>query len=140
MSKLMHQPGRQLHHNWNYIGTDECNYICEPEGEALLAEFGRFAEKPIMCALIIFCTGNRRSFLKWGSTNVYIEDADGSPVYDFTTFDKILTQYWVPAVSLSELGFMPFHLADTSCYADSRLDEGALVCTGGQAGHALQGL
>src|SRR5690606_12096742 len=114
--------------NWNYIGTDECNYICEPEGEALLAEFGRFAEKPYYVrAHHLFCTGNRRSFLKWGSTNVYIEDADGSPVYDFTTFDKIFdTILGTGCKPFVELGFMPFHLADTSCYADSRLDEGAL--------------
>ena len=38
-----------LSHNWNYIGMDECNYIFEPEGKAILEEFGRFSEKNVLC-------------------------------------------------------------------------------------------
>ena len=90
-----------------------------------------------MCALIIFLYGKPPQFLKWGSTNVYIEDADGSPVYDFTTFDKIFdTILGTGCKPFVELGFMPFHLADTSCYADSRLDEGALYNLYRRAGWA----
>jgi len=114
----------ELCHNWNYIGTDECNFIHEPEGEALLAAFGQFAEKPYYVRPHhLFCTGNCRGFLKWGSTNVYTEDKEGNPVYDFTTFDKIFdTILRTGCKPFVELGFMPFDLVDKS-YAKYHGDE-----------------
>lgn len=109
-----------LSHNWNYIGTDECNYITEPEGAAALAEFGRFSEKPYYVRPHhLFCTGNTRGVLKWGSTNVYTEDAQGNPVYDFKVFDQILdTIRNAGCKPFLELGFMPMDLADKSFLSD----------------------
>ena len=55
----------ELSHNWNYIGTDECNFIHEPEGESVLTEIGCFAEKPYYVrSHHLFCTGNCRGLLK----------------------------------------------------------------------------
>jgi len=109
-----------LPHNWNYIGTDECNYITEPEGEAVLAEFGRFSEKPYFVRPHhLFCTGNTRGDLKWGSTNVYTEDVQGNPVYDFKVLDQIFDTILNAGCKLFfELGFMPMDLADKSYLSD----------------------
>lgn len=103
-----------LLHNWNYIGTDECNYIHTPEGEALLSEFGRFAEKAYYVRPHhLLCTGNCHGFYKWGSTNVYTEDKNGNPVYDFTTIDMIIdTLLSTGCKPFMELGFMPLHMVD----------------------------
>ncbi len=112
-----------LPHNWNYIGYDEINYTYVPEGQALLAKFAAMQEKPYYVrAHHLFCTGNGHAAYKWGSTNAYLEDEDGQPLYDWTfvdlIFDTILQQHCKPFV---ELGFMPLHLADPACY-DYRSD------------------
>ncbi len=46
--------------------------------------------------------------MKWGSTNVYAEDADGNAVYDWRATDEILDAFAAAGVRpLVELGFMP---------------------------------
>ena len=46
--------------------------------------------------------------MKWGSTNVYTERADGTPVYDFTITDRIFDALVGAHVRpLVEIGFMP---------------------------------
>ena len=50
--------------------------------------------------------------LKWSSTNVYREDAQGKPTYDFTILDGIFDAYGQAGVRpMVELGFMPKDLA-----------------------------
>jgi xylan 1,4-beta-xylosidase len=105
-------------HNWNYIGYDEINYTYTPEGQELLAKFMAFQEKPYYIrAHHLLCTGNCHGTYKWGSTNVYLEDEEGNPMYDWTfvdlIFDTILKYNAKPFV---ELGFMPQHLADPAYY------------------------
>lgn len=107
-----------LPHNWNYIGYDEINYTHTPDGETLLAKFGKFQEKPYYVRVHhLLCTGNSHGFYKWGSTNVYREK-DGQVIYDWTTvdlvFDILLKHNCKPFV---ELGFMPQHLADPAHYS-----------------------
>jgi xylan 1,4-beta-xylosidase len=111
-----------LPHNWNYIGYDEINYTYTPEGQTLLAKFGALNDKPYYVrAHHLFCTGNGHGFYKWGSTNAYLEDEAGSPVYDWTfvdlTFDTLLKHNCKPFV---ELGFMPQDLADPEHYDISK--------------------
>lgn len=63
----------------------------------------------------LFCTGNRRGTIKWGSTNVYTEDEQGNPIYDFEVFDKIFdTILKTGCKPFVELGFMPYDLVDKS--------------------------
>ena len=66
----------------------------------------------------LFCTGNCHGFYKWGSTNAYLEDEAGNPLYDWTfvdkIFDSILKTGNKPFV---ELGFMPRDLIDPAHYA-----------------------
>ncbi len=56
----------------------------------------------------LLVTGDGAPALKWGSTNVYTEDASGKPVYDWTLVDKILGTYLDAGVTpFVEIGFMP---------------------------------
>jgi xylan 1,4-beta-xylosidase len=105
-------------HNWNYIGYDEVNYTYVPEGQELLAKFMELQEQPYYVRPHhLFCTGNCHGFYKWGSTNVYLEDEQGQPLYDWTiidlVFDTILQYRCKPFV---ELGFMPQDLVDPERY------------------------
>jgi xylan 1,4-beta-xylosidase len=109
----------QLAHNWTYIGYDEINYTYVPEGQELLAKFQAFQEQPYYVRVHhLLCTGNCHASYKWGSTNAYLEDENGNPIYDWTfidlTFDTILRYGCKPFV---EIGFMPQDLADTSRYS-----------------------
>ena len=112
----------ELPHNWNYIGYDEINYTYTPEGQALLAKFQALQEKPYYVrAHHLLCTGNGHGFYKWGSTNAYIEDEVGNPIYNWEivdlVFDTILRYQGKPFV---EIGFMPLHLADPAHYDASQ--------------------
>ena len=103
--------------SWNYIGYDEINYTYIPEGQELLAKFGELGQIYYVRAHHLFCTGNCHGFPKWGSTNAYLEDEAGDPIYDWTivdlVFDEIVRHAGKPFV---ELGFMPLDLADPARY------------------------
>ena len=103
-----------LQHNWKYIGYDENNYTHTPEGEELIAKFGRLGDGPYYFRTHhMLCTGNLHGIYKWGSTNAYTEDESGNPVYNWETVDRILDVYHRNnGKPFFELGFMPFHLVD----------------------------
>ncbi len=104
----------ELEHKWNYIGYDECNYTHSPGGMALIEKFGRLEKPYYIRAHHMLCTGNLHGTYKWGSTNVYLEDEEGNPLYDFTLIDKMM-DIWLGrnCKPFFELGFMPRDLADT---------------------------
>jgi len=101
-------------HTWNYIGYDECNYTTSPGGKLLLEKFGELADAPFfMRPHHLLCTGNTMGEYKWGSTNVYTEDENGNPVYDFEVLDKICDAMVESGNKpFFEIGFMPRDLAD----------------------------
>ena len=103
-------------HLWRYIGYDECNYSYTPEGKELLAKFGALKDAPYYVRThFMFCTGNCHGTYKFGSTNIYWEDENGRPVYDFTYYDRILDAILDSGNKpFIELGFMPKDLADTN--------------------------
>lgn len=103
----------KLEHTWNYIGYDECNYTHSPGGMALIEKFGNLEKPYYMRAHHMLCTGILHAFYKWGSTNVYIEDEHGAPVYSFAVIDKMI-DIWLSnnCKPFFELGFMPRDLAD----------------------------
>ena len=94
---------------WNYIGADEPNYIYAPNGEKLLGELAALSPVPVYFrAHNLFTTGNGEGSLKWGSTNLYTEKPDGTPVLDFTITDRIFDALIAAHVRpLVEIGFMP---------------------------------
>jgi xylan 1,4-beta-xylosidase len=94
---------------WNYFGADEPNYLYAPNGQKLLTELAAFSPVPVYFRPHnLLTTGNGEGSLKWGSTNVYSERPDGTPVYDFTLTDRIFDALAAAHVRpLVEIGFMP---------------------------------
>jgi xylan 1,4-beta-xylosidase len=104
-----------LPHNWNYVGYDECNYTHSPGGIELIKKFGNLEKPYYMRAHHLLCTGTCHGVYKWGSTNVYVEDENGNPVYDFSVIDKIC-DIWLNnnCKPFFEIGFMPMDMVDMS--------------------------
>ncbi|MGO9436976.1 MAG: GH39 family glycosyl hydrolase [Terracidiphilus sp.] len=94
---------------WNYFGADEPNYLYAPNGKKLLSELAALSPAPVYYRPHnLLTTGNGDGSLKWGSTDVYTERPDGTPVYDFTITDRIFDALVQAHVRpLVEVGFMP---------------------------------
>jgi xylan 1,4-beta-xylosidase len=94
---------------WNYWGYDEPNYTYTRNGKKLLAEFAALSPVPVYIRVHnLFTTGDGSASLKWGSTNVYTEDAAGNPIYSWTIVDRIFDAFHEAGVKpLVEIGFMP---------------------------------
>ncbi len=94
---------------WNYFGYDEPNYTYAPNGQKLLRELAALASEPVYIRTHnLLTSGDGSASLKWGSTNVYTEDAAGNPVYDWTILDRIFDTFRAKHVKpLVEIGFMP---------------------------------
>ena len=94
---------------WNWFGYDEPNYTYLPHGSNLLASLSRMGGPPVhIRAHHLFTSGDGSPALKWGSTGIYREDAEGRPIYDFTIADRIVdTWVGLGLKPLMQLGFMP---------------------------------
>jgi len=94
---------------WNYFGYDEPNYTYAPNGKKLLGELAAVDAKPVYVRVHnLLTTGDGTASLKWGSTNVYTEDASGNPVYSWVILDQIFDTFRAAGVKpLVEIGFMP---------------------------------
>lgn len=94
---------------YNWFGYDEPNYTYGEHGAALLRELSALSREPVHIRTHnLLTSGNGEASLKWGSTNVYTEDARGNPVYSWTILDRILDTYRDAGVRpMFELGFMP---------------------------------
>lgn len=94
---------------WAYVGHDEPNYTYAPEGRELLSELSALSRYPIHDRTHnLLTTGNGTPALKWGSTNVFILDASGRPIYSWTILDRIFDTYRdLGIVPYVEIGFMP---------------------------------
>lgn len=115
--------GTPLRRVWRYVGYDEPNYTYTPAGRTLLGKLGAMADAPyfIRCHFLL-CSGDGTGRLKWGSTNVYSEDGEGEPVYDWRLIDRILdTIVEAGCVPFVELGFTPEAL--TTAPADTPYDD-----------------
>jgi len=103
------QPEGTLRAIWNFWGYDEPNYTYAANGKKLLRELAALSPEPVYIRTHnLFTTGDGTAALKWGSTNVYTEDANGKPVYSWTIVDRIFDAYRDAGVKpLVEIGFMP---------------------------------
>ena len=103
------QPQGTIAPIWNYFGYDEPNYTYAPNGKKLLGELAALSSEPAYVRVHnLLTTGDGSSSLKWGSTNVYTEDAAGKPVYSWTILDRIFDSFHSAGVKpLVEIGFMP---------------------------------
>ncbi len=98
---------------YSWFGYDEINYTTAPHGRELLGELHDLSPVPVYIrAHHLLTSGDGRAELKFSSTNVYSEDADGKPIYDFKILDSIFDAYQAAGVRpMVELGFMPKDLA-----------------------------
>ena len=105
----VNKPEGALAHAWTYFGYDEPNYSYSANGRKLLGELAHIDRAPVYIRTHnLFTSGNGEGSLKWGSTNVYTEDAQGNPVYDWKIVDRIFDSYRNAGVRpLVEIGFMP---------------------------------
>ena len=94
---------------WRFFGADEPNYATMPDGQKLLADIGNLRPKDTYFrAHNLLTSGDGTPALKWGSTNIYTEDAKGNPVYNWTIVDAIFDSYIARGVHpYVQLGFMP---------------------------------
>jgi xylan 1,4-beta-xylosidase len=104
------KPNGEYRPIWNYFGADEPNYTYAPNGSKLLRELS--AIDPAVPVYFrphsLLSTGDGTGSLKWGSTNVYTERPDGSPVYDWTITDRLFDNLKDTHVRpMVEIGFMP---------------------------------
>jgi len=101
--------GAPLERVWPYHGFDEVNYSTTPEGEVLLRALAAAHTAPVHVRThFLLNTGNGVPSLKWGSTNVYTEDAAGNPIYSWTLMDGIMDAITgAGAFPFAEIAFMP---------------------------------
>jgi xylan 1,4-beta-xylosidase len=99
-----------------WFGYDEANYTTMPGGKKLLRELHDLAPVPVHIRTHhLLSSGDGVAALKWSSTNVYSQDVNGRPVYDFHILDGIFDEYKAAGVvPMFELGFMPKALASGS--------------------------
>src|SRR5579859_1641223 len=103
------QPDGQFPSVWNYFGYDEPNYTYAPNGKKLLGELEAASSAPVYIRTHnLLTSGDGSASLKWGSTNVYSEDASGNAIYSWTILDQIFDTFQATGVKpLVEIGFMP---------------------------------
>src|SRR6476646_2896320 len=92
-----------------WFGYDEANFTTMRDGKNLLRTLHALSPVPVQIrAHHLFSSGDGVAALKWSSTNIYSEDAQGRPVYDFRIFDAIFDEYKAAGVTpMVELGFTP---------------------------------
>jgi len=101
--------GNEVTPIWRFFGADEPNYATMKDGRQLLGELGMLRKDDIYFrAHNLLSSGDGTPALKWGSTNVYTEDAAGNPRYDWRVIDEIFDAYLSNGVRpFVQLGFMP---------------------------------
>ena len=94
---------------WAWFGHDEPNYTYTPNGHKLLSQLQQLSPVPVFLRVHnLLTSGDGTHALKWGSTNVYTEDARGNPIYDWTILDRIVDSYITRGMKpFVQLGFMP---------------------------------
>ena len=102
-------PGAAIERVWPFHGYDEVNYSTTAEGRSLLNTLATVHSAPVHVRThFLLNTGGGTPSLKWGSTNVYTEDASGNPVYSWTITDGIMDAITGSgAFPFAEIAFMP---------------------------------
>ena len=105
----LEKPLGELKPIWRFFGADEPNYATMKDGQKLLTDLGSLRPKEVFFrAHNLLTSGDGTPALKWGSTNVYREDENGKPIYDWTGVDRIFDSYLQRDVRpYAQIGFMP---------------------------------
>ncbi|HEX4155414.1 MAG TPA: beta-xylosidase [Acidobacteriaceae bacterium] len=101
---------------YRWFGYDEANYSTTANGQALLRELHALTPAPVFIRVHhLLTSGDGTPSLKWSSTGVYREDAQGHAIYNWKILDGIFDAYKAAGVKpMVELGFMPQDLAASS--------------------------
>jgi xylan 1,4-beta-xylosidase len=107
------QRGKPLKHVWQYYGYDECNYTTTPDCKALMKTVAQINPEPVYLRQHFLLNGvDGKAALKWSSTNVYTEDENGNPVYNWRILDGIMDAVTASGCRpLVEIGLMPKDLS-----------------------------
>jgi len=103
-------PGAELDYSWAFFGNDEANWSYTPYGKKLLQDLNALSPVPVnMRAHHLFTSGDPATTrLKWSPTDIYSEDKQGNPVYNWENIDKLFDTYLESGIKpFVELGFMP---------------------------------
>ncbi|MCC7377325.1 MAG: hypothetical protein IT581_21865 [Verrucomicrobiales bacterium] len=94
---------------WRFFGADEPNYATMKDGRKLLSDLGQLGEPQVYFRTHnLLTSGDGTPALKWGSTGVYRESADGAPIYQWSIVDHIFETYLERGVRpYVQMGFMP---------------------------------
>jgi len=105
--------GKPLRHVWQYYGYDECNYTTTPDCKALMKTVAQINPEPVYLRQhFLLNSGDGIATPKWSSTNVYTEDQNGRPVYDWRIMDGIMDAVTASGCRpLVEIGLMPKDLS-----------------------------
>ena len=103
------KPIAELKPIYRFFGADEPNYSTMKDGRKLLGELGQLGEpQAYFRSHSLLVTGDGTPALKWGSTNIYTEDAQGRAVYNWTIVDHIFETYLARGMKpYAQIGFMP---------------------------------
>ena len=98
---------------WRFFGADEPNYAYMKDGKKLIQQLGELAPNEVFFRTHnLLTSGPGYPALKWGSTNVYSEDPNGNPIYDWRIVDEIFDTYRKRGVRpYVQIGFMPKDLS-----------------------------
>ncbi len=79
---------------WSF-GYDETNVTYHDLGEKLISDLDKASPIPVYYRThnLLNTDDGSRIALKWGSSNVYTEDEQGNPVYDWSVIDKVFDTY-----------------------------------------------
>jgi xylan 1,4-beta-xylosidase len=94
---------------WRFFGADEPNYATMKDGRKLMKHLGELRPGGVYFRTHnLLNTGDGTPAFKWGSTDIYTEDRNGNPVYDWRVADRIIDAYLERGVRpYLQLGFMP---------------------------------
>ena len=111
-----------MHPFWAWYGHDEPNYTYTANGKKLLSALQDLSPVSVFVRVHnLLTSGDGKPALKWGSTNVYSEDANGRPIYDWTILDQIVGTYMTRKMKpFVQLGFMPEALSSAPAGAPYR--------------------
>jgi xylan 1,4-beta-xylosidase len=103
------KPRGEMRPVWRFFGYDEPNYTDRPDGKKLLGQLAALSPEPVYIRTHnLLTSGDGTPALKWGSTGVYSEDAQGRPRYNWTILDRIFDTYKERGVRpYVQIGFMP---------------------------------
>ena len=101
--------GTPLKNVWSWYGYDEGNYATTQPSRDLLDTVVAANLDPVYIRThFLLNTGNGTASLKWGSTNVYTENAQAQPVYSWNILDGIMDAITGSrAFPYVEIAFMP---------------------------------